>query len=104
MQGEMHTEFDTAPQGRLDSHWREAFHRVHAVNVTHKLSFSRVAGKGVVHVPASSAATVMARGLRTVSENGPLLLLKPVGTAVPDGFVVFQPWFLLRVTFSPYKQ
>ena len=30
----VHTEFDTTLQGRLDSHWREAFHRVHAVNVT----------------------------------------------------------------------
>ena len=84
----VHTEFDTTLQGRLDSHWREAFHCVHAVNVTDKPFFVRVAGKGVVHVPASSAATVMARGLKTVSENGPLLLLEPVGTAVPDGLVV----------------
>ena len=84
----VHTEFDTTLQGRLDSHWREAFHRVHAVNATDKPFFVRVTGNGVAHVPASSAATVRARGLRTVSENGPLLLLEPVGTAMPDGLVV----------------
>ena len=39
-------------------------------------------------MPASSAAAVMATGLRTVSENGPLLLLESVGTAVPDDLVV----------------
>ena len=96
----VHTEFDTTLQGKLDSHWREAFHRVHAVDVTVKLSFARVAGKGVVHVPASSAATVMARGLRTVSENGPLLLLEPVGTAVPDGLAVLGLRFCARAFSS----
>lgn len=83
----IHTEFDTTLQGRLDSRWREAFHHLHTANVTDRLSFARVAGKDVVHVPAASAATVMARGLRTVGENGPLLL-EPVNAPLPGGLVV----------------
>lgn len=39
-------------------------------------------------MPASSAATVMAKGLRTVSEDGPLLLLELVSTPLPGGLVV----------------
>lgn len=39
-------------------------------------------------MPASSAATVMARGLRTVSDDGPLLLLEPGNAPLPGGLVV----------------
>lgn len=71
----VHTEFDTTLQGILDSDWRAAFHNLHTLNVTSRLSFDRVAGRETVHVPASSVATVMARGLRTVSKDGPFMLL-----------------------------
>lgn len=83
-----HTEFDTTLQGRLDSSWREAFHNLHAVNVTGGFSFARVAGREAIHVPASSVATVMARGLRTVSEDGPLMLLEPGSAPLPGDLVV----------------
>lgn len=39
-------------------------------------------------MPASSVATVMARGLRTVSEDGPLMLLEPGSAPLPGGLVV----------------
>lgn len=71
----IHTEFDTTLQGKLDSDWRAASHNLHTLNVTSRLSFARVAGRETVQVPASSVATVMARRLRTVSEDGPFMLL-----------------------------
>lgn len=57
----VHAEFDTTLHGKCDSHWREAFHQLQTPTVTDRLSYARVAGKDIVHVPASSAATVMAR-------------------------------------------
>ncbi|KAI3351186.1 hypothetical protein L3Q82_005611 [Scortum barcoo] len=84
----VNAEFDTTLQGGLDSRWWEAFHRLHAVTVTDRLAFARVAGKDVVHVPASSAVTVMARGLRNVSSVGPPLLLEPISTPLPGGLIV----------------
>ncbi len=47
-----------------------------------------MASKDVVHVPALSATTVMAKGLRAVGENGPLLLLEPGSAPLPGGLVV----------------
>ena len=84
----VHAEFDTTLQGKCDSRWREAFHLLQTATVTDRPSFARVAGKDIVHVPASSAATVMAGGLRTVSEDGSLLLLEPTSAPLPGGLVV----------------
>lgn len=84
----VNAEFDTTMQCGLDSNWREAFHRLHAVTVTDRLAFTRVAGKELVHVPASSAVTVMARGLRNVSSDSPPLLLEPVSSPLPGGLIV----------------
>lgn len=81
-------EFDTTLQGKLELQWREAFHRLQTAKVADRLSIARVAGKDVVHVPALSAATVMAKGLRTVGEEAPLLLLEPVNAPLPGGLVV----------------
>ncbi len=44
--------------------------------------------KDVVHVPVLSATTVLAKGLRTVGENGPLLLSEPGSAPLPGGLVV----------------
>lgn len=84
----VHAEFDTTLQGRLDSNWREAFSNLHAENITDRLFFARVASREIVHMPASSVATVMAKGLRTVSDDGPLLLVEPVSASLPEGLVV----------------
>lgn len=84
----VHGEFETTMKGNLDSNWRQAFQRVQTVSVANRLSCARLAGKDAVHVPASSAATIMAKGLKTVSEKGPLMLLEPGNAPLPGGLVV----------------
>ncbi|KAJ8381162.1 hypothetical protein SKAU_G00019400 [Synaphobranchus kaupii] len=81
-------EFDTTLGGQLDSGWREAFQQMQSASVTEQATFARVSGKDVVHIPASSISTVMTRGLKTVKDDGPLLLLEPVNTPLPGDLVV----------------
>lgn len=84
----VHQEFDTTMGGRLDSCWREVFHRLHSAEVAHRSSFARVAGKDVVHVPASSLATVMAKGSQSTNQKSFLSLLEPTGLPLPGGLIV----------------
>ena len=80
--------FDTIGGGLLDSDWREAFQQMQAATVVAKETFAKVAGKEHVLIPASSVATVTAKGLKTVTADGPSLFLEPVSTSLPSGLVV----------------
>lgn len=82
------TEFDATLGGKLDSVWREAFHRLQEAELVEKVSTARVAGKHKVHVPASSVATVYARGLKRQSGGDPSMLLEPGNTPLPGGLMV----------------
>lgn len=80
--------FDSTLGGELNAAWGEAFQRVQACEVLERSSIARLAGKNTVHVPASSVATVFARGLGKVSDDQTLMLLEPTNTLVPSGLVV----------------
>lgn len=51
-------------------------------------TFARVGSKSPFHIPALAAATVMCKGLRTVCENGPKMLLEPTTVPLLGGLVV----------------
>ena len=82
------SEFDTALKGELDSVWREAFNRVQEAELVEKMSTARVAGKHKMHIPASSVATVYARGRKTQSEGDATMLLEPGNTPLPSGLMI----------------
>ena len=84
----MLSEVDTTLRGELDSVWREAFNRVQEAELIEKMSMARVASKHKVHVPASSVATVYARGRKTHTEGGTIMLLEPGNTPLPGGLIV----------------
>lgn len=65
-----------------DSVWREAFLRVQEAELVEKVSIARVTGKHRVHVPASSIATVYARGFNRQSD-GHLSMLLESGKILP---------------------
>lgn len=52
---------------------------------------------------ALSAATVMASGLRTVSEDGSLLLLEPVSAPLPGGLLVVPTLVSLESHIFPVQ-
>lgn len=81
------TEFDTTLGGKLDSVWREAFHRVQEVEVIRTLSAARVTGRTKTHVPASSLATVYARVNKRALDPGSWLLLEPGSTPLTGGLI-----------------
>lgn len=82
------SEFDTTRGGRLDSVWREAFQRVQEAELVEKVSTARVASKHRVHVPASSIATVYARGFGRQLGGDLSMLLEPGNTPLPGGLMV----------------
>lgn len=81
------TEFDTTLGGKLESVWREAFTRVQEVELGKTMSTARVGGKGKVHVPASSVATVYARVNKKATDTNAWLLLEPGTTPLPGGLI-----------------
>lgn len=86
----VHQEFDTTMGGKLDSHWKEVFLHLHMVNVADQLSFARVVGRNVVHLPAFSVSTVMGRGLRTVGEKGSMSLSRQA-CLCQEGWLCCEP-------------
>lgn len=85
----VHAEFDTTLGGELQSDWREAFQQLHSAHSQEKRIAVRVAGKDVVHIPASSVATVMAKGTKDVLHDGSFdYLLEPMNTPLPGGLIV----------------
>jgi len=82
------SEFDTAIRGELDSGWREACSRVQEAELVEKMSTARVAGKHKVYVPASSVATVYARGRKMQFKGEATMLLEPGNTPLPGGLIV----------------
>ncbi|KAL6467298.1 hypothetical protein MHYP_G00251020 [Metynnis hypsauchen] len=80
----VHAKFETKLGEQLPSDWREAFQWAQSANRAHKSVFVRVAGRGAVHIPASSVATVMAKGLMDVSlTRCSGMLLEPVSSPLP---------------------
>ena len=90
----VYAEFDNAVEGNFDSSWMEAFQKIQTADVKNRVSFARVSGKDVIHLPAvrviepSLAVRVMAKGLRVVNEKSPLLVLEPLNTPLPEGLIL----------------
>ncbi|KAL1007184.1 hypothetical protein UPYG_G00083180 [Umbra pygmaea] len=85
----VHAEFDTTLGGVLQSDWREVFQQMQRASSVKKATIARVAGRDSVHIPASSVATIMAKGLNGVSpsESSPMQL-EPSNTPLPNGIIV----------------
>lgn len=81
------TEFDTTLGGKLDSVWRDAFHRVQEVEVVKPLSTARVSGPNKTYVPASSVATIYARVNKRINGPKSWLLLEPGNMPLPGGLI-----------------
>lgn len=81
------TQFDTTLGGKLDSVWREAFHRVQEVEVVKPLSTARVSGQDKTRVPASSVATIYAKVNKKISGPESWLLLEPGNMPLPGGLI-----------------
>ncbi|KAK3517143.1 hypothetical protein QTP86_019142, partial [Hemibagrus guttatus] len=81
------TEFDTTLGGKLDSVWREAFNHVQDIELKKMTSTAKVSGKGKIHVPASSVATVYVRVNKRATDTSAWLLLEPGSTPLPGGLI-----------------
>ncbi|KAL0147914.1 hypothetical protein M9458_056791, partial [Cirrhinus mrigala] len=85
----VHAEFDTTLGGRLQSNWREAFQQLHHASSQEKRTAVHLAGKDMVHIPASSVAMVMAKGTTHMLHDGSFdCLLEPLNVALPGGLIV----------------
>ncbi|XP_028290920.1 uncharacterized protein LOC114454569 [Gouania willdenowi] len=81
-------EFDTTLKWELDPDWGEVFQRVQTCEVLEKTTTARLASRHVVRVPASSVATVYAKGLQPTSDDSTSLLVEPAKTPLPGGIAV----------------
>ncbi len=85
----VHAEFDTTLGGKLQSNWREAFQQVHHASSQEKRTAVRLAGKDIVHIPASSIVTVMAKSTKHMANDGSSdYLLEPLNVPLPGGLIV----------------
>lgn len=85
----VHAEFDTTLGGKLQSNWREAFQQLHHASSQEKRTGVHLAGEDMVHIPASSVATVMAKSTKHISCDGSSdFLLEPLNVPLPGGLIV----------------
>ncbi len=85
----VHAEFDTTLGGKLQSNWREAFQQLHHASSQEKRTAVRLAGKDIVHIPASSVVTVMAKSTKHMANDGSSdYLLEPLNVPLPGGLIV----------------
>ena len=81
------TAFDTTLGGKLDSVWREAFHRVQGAELVEMTLTARVSGAQKTRVPASSVATVYARVNKRASDTNACWMLEPRNMLLPGGLI-----------------
>lgn len=82
------SEFDTTLGEEFSPVWKEAFLRAQEAEPVGKMFIARAAGQQKVHIPASSIATVYARGHRKQFDRDTTMLLEPGNTPLPSGLVV----------------
>lgn len=78
------SEFDTALGEDFSPIWKEE----EEAEPVWKIPIVRAAGQQKIHVPASSRATVYARGFRRQFDRTTTMLLEPGNTPLPSGLVV----------------
>ncbi|KAG1931367.1 hypothetical protein F2P79_021615 [Pimephales promelas] len=81
------SEFEAPFEGRLETDWRNAFQHAQTCDVP-KSRVARVAGRRMVHVPAGSISTVMAKGWSVNVKDESQWLLEPAHLALPGGVLV----------------
>ncbi|KAG1936344.1 interleukin-1 receptor accessory protein-like 1-A [Pimephales promelas] len=81
------SEFEAPFEGGLETDWRNAFQHTQTCDVP-KSRVARVAGRRMVHVPAGSISTVMAKGWSVNVKDESQWLLEPAHLALPGGVLV----------------
>lgn len=79
---------DVAIGEELGTVWTQACLQTQETKVVRKMCIARVTGQKKIRVPASSVATVYARGYRRQFDRDTIMLLEPGNTPLPSGLVI----------------